>query len=929
MKTSLSALIIALSALSVNADSYRQHLNLAGEWGCRLPGDSAAVSLPGTTDTNHLGTVNDRSDETTRLSRLRTFVGTAEYSRMVTIPDSWRGKSVVLRLERTKPTVVYVDGKEAGRCNDISTEQVYDLTNVLTPGQHVLKIEVDNSAKFVPEQLLGSSHAYAEDTQTNWNGIIGEMSLEARDKLHINNISTTCRTDARGFDLAVNLSEAPKTMTDVVVSIAPYGTDDFRAVSRTATSAKDFTLTFADSTLKEWSEFHPNLYVIRTEIVGHDAVEQTVGLRNFATSGKHFTINGHTTYLRGKHDACVFPLTAHTPMNFSEWQRYFRICKRYGINHVRFHSWCPPEACFLAADVEGIYLQPELPFWGDFNKDDSLLMDYLLKEGENIIRIYSHHPSFVMMALGNELWGDIPSMKRFTDDFRTVNPTILYTFGSNYYLGYQGWQEGMDYFTTCRNGGEAWGAYNTHTRGSFSFADAVDGGIINHFYPNSSMTLNEGCQSSPVPVISHETGQFQSYPDYKEIRKYYGVLYPHNLEVFRHRLDAAGMLDQADDFHLASGLWSAELYKADIELDLRTSQMAGFQLLDLQDYPGQGSAYVGILDAFMDDKEYVTPKQWRGFCSAIVPLFVTDKFCYTVGEAISGKIQLANYSEASLSNQSVSWSVINSNGDTIRTGSAVIPAENIGLTDVGNISIATDDLAAEKLTLQLTVADNTNYYSLWTFRPETDFKRLEKGIIFADSLTDDVLKKLNKGAKVLLMPDTTQFADRTVEPLFQTDYWNYRMFKTICENNKKPVSPGTLGLLIDSEHPLFGDFPTDFHSDWQWFPIVKASRSLILDSAPAGYKPIVQTIDNVERNHKLGMIFELTVGRGKLLVCMARLRDALDYPEARQLYGSILRYVQSKDFAPKQSLTIDQLKAMLNSTIDREQIDELKNISFE
>ena len=289
--------------------------------------------------------------------------------------------------------------------------------------------------------------------------------------------------------------------------------------------------------------------------------------KDFHIEGAHFYANGHPVFLRGKHDAAVWSLTGHVDMTVEGWIKYLGTCKEYGINHVRFHSWCPPEAAFVAADSLGIYLQPELPFWGSFDDKDETLMKFLHQEGENILREYGHHPSFRMMALGNELWGSIDKMKEFVDDFRKIAPDKYYTFGSNYYLGYQGVKEEMDYFTTCRIGGEGWGKYNTHSRGSFSFADAYDGGMINHFHPNTSMNFDEACDkwASPqpwqkkdgkagIPIISHETGQFQTYPDFREIKKYTGVLYPYNFEIFRRRLAAAGMLSQADDFHKASGL---------------------------------------------------------------------------------------------------------------------------------------------------------------------------------------------------------------------------------------------------------------------------------------------------------------------------------------------------------------------------------------
>ena len=841
-------------------------ISLAGQWHFALDPDGTmtatspfddVVMLPGTTDTNQKGTPLSRFDETTHLSRRYAYKGRAWYSRKVNIPQEWTGKTVTLLLERTKYTEVYLDGQFIGSSNDISTPQRYTLPIPPTPNTHhptpnthhptpiTLTIMVDNGSH-VPEQIFANSHACTEDTQTNWNGIIGRIEL----------------------------GEAPHT--------APEG----------------------------------------ASIAGKPT------LRLVSPSGD---ARG-ATFLRGKHDACVWPLTGHVPMDVSSWLSYLGTCADYGINHVRFHSWCPPEAAFVAADSLNIILQPELPFWGDFNDKDTTLMTFLHKEGVNILREYGHHPSFRMFALGNELWGSIDKMRAFVDDFRRIAPDKLYTFGSNYYLGYQGVKPGMDYFTTCRVGGEAWGSYNTHTRGSFSFADAYEGGMINHFRPNAKMNFEEGCARSSVPVISHETAQFQTYPDYNEIKKYTGVLRPCNMEVFQQRLADAGMADQAEAFHRASGRWSYLLYKQDIEMDLRTPNMAGFQLLDLQDYPGQGSAYVGILDAFMDSKGICTKDEWRQFCSPVVPLLVSDAYCFTFSEGIHGKIQVANYSGGSLYNNKVRWECAGQQGELS------IP-DGEGLLDVGAIDIDLSHLKQAtqlKLTLMMcptvlplgsaqTTAQNT--YDLWAYPDEVKLNK--KGIVMAKDLTDDVIGKLQKGAKVLLMPDST---DLCVGGLFQTDYWNYRMFKTICENNKKTVSPGTLGLLCNPEHPLFKDFPTEEHTSWQWWPVVKWSHPFILDglshlltSSPS--HPLVQVIDNIERNHQLGLVFEFQVGKGRLLVVMSDLEQAAQYPEGRQFYASVLNYMYSKDFAPATNITADQLRLLFSNKVTEKQLQELNNIS--
>ena len=871
MKKTILIACLGLVSLGLQAQS----ISLAGEWNVELGKSGSAFAkskrasqgevkraiLPGTIDTNHLGFATKDTMETTHLTRLYAYKGAARYSRTINIPKDWKKKPVELFLERTRPTWVYVDGELVDSCNFISTPQRYLLPKKVKPGKHLLEIVVDNG-RGVPDQVYGSSHAYTEDTQTNWNGIIGEIRLEVK-------------SEERGVKKQRSVSEG-KANSNVL--------PDF---------AKDFHI-----------------------------------------EGTHFYANGHRIFLRGKHDAAVCSLTGHVEMSVEGWMKYLGTCKEYGINHVRFHSWCPPEAAFVAADSLGIYLQPELPFWGSFDKKDERLMAFLHQEGENILREYGHHPSFRMMALGNELWGDIDKMKEFVDDFRKIAPDKYYTFGSNYYLGYQGIKEGMDYFTTCRIGGEGWGKYNTHTRGSFSFADAYDGGMINHFHPNSTMNFDEACDKAGIPIISHETGQFQTYPDYREMKKYTGVLHPYNFEVFRRRLAAAGMLSQADDFHKASGLWSVKLYKADIEMDLRTRNMAGFQLLDIQDYPGQGSAFVGILDAFMESKGITTPEEWRQWCSPVVPLLEMKKFCFEDGEKIQAKVKVANYGGSSLYGKKLKWKI----GDA--EGVMNIFTYDEGLIDVG---VLDEEISADKPTklnvsLNIEETEARNSYEFWVY-PK---KALEKkGVIIAKDLNEKVVKVLEHGGKVLWMPtasshfvaadDTLLQADNatpyTVGGLFQTDYWNYRMFKTICENNKKKVSPGTLGILTNPEHPIFKGFPTEMHTNWQWFPVIKESHPLVLDNFAKDYRPIVQVIDNIERNHKLGLVMEWKVGAGKLLVCMSDLVKAAKYPEGKAFYQSVIYYMRSADFNPSAEITVDELKKKLAEKPRQVSLKELNNIS--
>jgi len=927
---------MALSLATIAKDTpERATINLAGEWQLRLDGmgnNQEVVTLPGTTDTNRKGYACTNKTETTHLTRLYSYVGKAWYSKSVVIPKDWKKKDISLFLERTKPTTLFIDGDSVGHCDNISTPQIYNLSDKLPPGSHDITIMVDNSTTSVPPQLITSSHAYTEDTQTNWNGIIGRIELTAKNAINIADLQLYTDFDKYELKAIVTFSKPLTKKTKIYINASDG--NGYTFVAEKGATEIEKTIAINKEKVKTWSEFHSDTYNLFVELMGYDKVSTKYAMRKFEAKGHHFYVNGNQTFLRGKHDACVFPLTGHVPMDKTSWRSYLATCKQYGINHIRFHSWCPPEECFAVADEMGIYLQPELPFWGDFKNEDPRLLPFLKKEGENILKTYGNHPSFVMFGLGNELWGDITSMASFVADYRKQDSRHLYTFGSNMYLGYKGFLDGMDYFTTCRNGGEMPGvAYNTHTRGSFSFADAEDGGYINNRYPNTTMTFDDAIGDCPVPIISHETGQFQTYPDYAEIRKYTGVLYPYNFEVFRKRLEKAGMADQANDFHEASGKWSVQLYKADIEMDMRSHNMAGYQLLDLQDYPGQGTALVGILDAFMQSKSITTPDEWRQWCAPVVPMLIVPKFCYKNDEELKGDIDIVNYSERSLKDMDVEWSLQRWNGEEIAFGSFPVWEDSVGRFNGEHIAAKLNMIdKAEKLTFHIKIrgSEYGNSYPIWVYPSQgPDIAKLGKGIEIVDTLTATTMLKLKNGAKVLLMPRETMLKEQTVGALFQTDYWNYRMFKTICENNKKPVSPGTLGLLVNESHPLLADYPTDNHTSWQWFPVVKASRPMILDLMPKDYRPIVQAIDNIERNHRLGLIFELAVGKGRLIVCMSPLRNLLDYPEARQLYTSILEYMQSGNFNPTTSITPENLVKLMTTSVESSKIGELKNISFE
>ena len=508
------------------------------------------------------------------------------------------------------------------------------------------------------------------------------------------------------------------------------------------------------------------------------------------------------------------------------------------------------------------------------------------------MRTFGNHPSFVMLSLGNEMGGDTAAMARLVKHLHEIDPRHLYAQGSNNFFWNPTLAKGDDYWTTVRTPADH-GVVRS-VRGSFATVDAPLGHV--QIGPANTLADYRRCLSGvPIPVIGHEVGQYTVYPDFREIDKYTGVLRARNLEIIREKLRAKGMLDQAEQFRNASGALAVLCYREDIEAALRTPGFGGFQLLDLQDFPGQGTALVGILDAFMDSKGLIEFNAWREFCCEVVPLVRMPKYAWTTDETLTAGLEVANYGKDSLRHVKAAWSLSDSQAKTIATGE--LPVTDIpqgGLTVVGKIAADLAHVAApQKLTLEVSLPGTNykNHYSVWVYPAKIDASP-PAGVMLARALDDKTRQALAAGGRVLLMPESKSSA-ATLEGGFATDFWCWPMF-----HNR----PGTMGILCDPKHPSLAKFPTEFHSNWQWFPIVTASRPIILDATPAAFRPVVQVIDNFDRNHKLGLVLETKVGSGKLLICACDLLKLSNEPQARQLLSSLLSYAASDRFQPSVEL---------------------------
>ncbi len=841
------------------------------------------ITLPGSMDEGGKGIQNIVA-HVDRLSRKFEYCGQAWYQREVVIPEDWKGKEVILSLERCHwETAVFVDGEPVATDERLSTPNRFILTKQLTPGLHTLTLCVDNRLKYPMDQW---THGTTEYTQTNWNGVAGRMELIAKPACYIEkmDIYPDTETGKVKVSLALHTAGDPVKGTLTLHIREKGGKEVCRAVVPVALSGAgmiEHELILGKG-MKLWDEFSPALYDLTATLdteAGEDLRSSVFGMRHVEQGRHHVRLNGRDIHLRGVLDCCVFPITGYPATDVKEWKRIMGTVKDYGMNHIRFHSWCPPEAAFDAADELGLYLQVELPMWIKDVGRYPARRDFFEKEMYAILDEYGNHPSFILYCNGNENEGDFAVLEDLVKKGQAYDPRHLYSA------------------STAR----------THVKADQYYASHVAANVGDKnrrwitVYEGKPSTDWDLCEESAidVPVIAHETGQRCMYPNFEEMKKYTGVLEPRNFKVFQDRLARNGMLHQADEFFRATGAHTVLQYKEVNEALLRTSTSGGFQLLGLSDFPGQGSAFVGILDAFWESKGLVTPEKFRESCAPVVLLARLPKRTYTNNETFTAKLGIYQFGPEAIRKGQLAWQLEGEAGDIV--GSGKISHKEIPFSTVDSLGVVNIPLdkvtAAGKYTLKARIAGGVcNEWDIWVY-PAVK-QPASEGYTYVRQW-EKAKELLLKGENVLLVPDSC--AGRKAH--FASHFWNPIMF------NWKPMIVGT---CIDHQHPAFRDFPTSYYADWQWWDILNYATAVDLTDMRT-LTPVIQSIDTYEVNRKLGISFEANVAGGKLFVlCVDPEKDMEKRPAMQQLLTSVRNYVASDRFAPSVSLQPYELDALFD-----------------
>ncbi len=936
-----------------STQSPRESISLAGEWQVKLdpqnlgfderwfasPISADVISLPNTTDLAGIGfKLNEESmsypaefvdsvwpgrgatqrlDESGHLVRDPMYVGKAWYQREIVVPKNWQAKLIQLQLERVMwQSQVWVDDTFVGSYDSLATPHEFEL-NSLNPGTHRLTICVDNG---MIHDIGIIGHAYGPETQTRWNGILGDMELIATPLIRLSNLRVFPPANGKPLKAEVRIEGPSKELVKGKLVFKVWDETRSYLLGQRSIEVKIggsngdrkggvivLSLNMA-SQLLSWDEFTPNRYILEATLRGRGIIDQLqtrFGIRELERKGRRILVNEQPIFLRGTLDCAVYPQTGHPPTSVRDWQQNLQEIKNHGFNHVRFHTWCPPEAAFEAADRIGMYLCPETAFWVDnwtseiglkpklLGGDDEIT-DYVRKEIGRISATYGNHPSFAFFCIGNEFGmdSDWETVQELVAEVKNYDPRHLYngTTARKYVAA-------DDFWVTHRTDQSVRGTGPPHTDWDHAAAIAT----------------------TELPVISHETGQHPVFPDYPDLLpKFTGPLRPHNYQRLWNELKEAGLENQIADFEWASARFQMVQYKAEHEGMLRTPQLAGYQLLMLNDFTGQSEALVGILDPFLQSKGVVTKEELLQWNSPTVPLARFERYVWTSAETFQADLQVRHHGRRPLAPTAVTWSL--SSSDHQFHVQKTISSDEIppgGITPLGTISVPLDSITqATALTLKIEIANSSNQWKIWVYPPDSSAKSsdpadaadatdaTENQIVITESWNPQIQQTLADGGKVLLLAHGLK--NSASKPTkFGSVYWSAGWWGDAFSH---------LGLLCQPNHPALAEFPNDGHSDWQWYDLCNNATTFKLENAPAGFRPIVQLVPDFHHNQLLGQLIECKVGVGKLMICGYDLStDLPNRHAARQLRRSLLKYMQNDSFEPQFELELTVLGQLLTA----------------
>lgn len=819
--------------------------------------------LPGSACENGVGRRQEYFDsfskEAIRAPRERyEYIGPLWLQREVEVPEETEGKAITFFMERVNvASELWIDGEKIGRqIIELSAPHTYVLTDRLTPGRHRFTLRLDNRNLLSLDTM---SSGYSIDTQGYWNGAIGAIRLQWEERFHLEDIQVYPEEDGIFVHVtqASDCHYARRCAAALHLTVTGPDGEETECLTHSSVlvnSRQVEHIRYGMEDIRWWDEFAPNLYqlTVAMEVEGRVTDQKTVpfGMRLIRREGRHFLLNGRQISFRGTTDCAIHPLTGYPPMDLETWKKKMRTVKDYGMNYVRFHAWCPPEAAFAAADELGVYLSVEMPFW--LNKDvcaleagdDPIHRSYFIQEAIAISKQYGNHPSFLLFSNGNEIMGDFELLEDITVLMKGYDRRRLYTLTSNFDHPLAPCE---DYFCAFEADG--------HRTRNQNLQDLVA--------ESTCLDFADAVNAMPVPVMSFEVGQYCVYPDVDAISRYTGNMLPVNLDVIKKSMEENGILPRLKRYIQTSGKLAARLYKEDLESALRTKDFGGISLLALTDYTGQSTAMVGLLDAFWESKGIIEPEEFRRFCSPVVPLWKARRI-FSNEETLTAQLDLYDFGREKT--EDPLFHVVIRAGDRMVYETATRERRiQVPLCAVKESSL---------LTVQLSVGEHSNAWRIFVFAEGG--KAACPPILQGNSR--EVKEMIEHGGRALVGSDGL---NRPIPGSFIPVFWSPVHFP----------SSQPCGARIDETHKALSGFPTDDGLDFQWKELMDHCKAADIGAFGDAFSPIVEMVPNFVDNRPSSPLFAAKVGKAELLYCGFDLnREDL---ATKQLRKSLADYMAS------------------------------------
>lgn len=807
-------------------------------------------------------------------------VGCFMYQRTVTLSEADICGNEALYVGGVQNTLtLWINGKYVGRHEGYSVEFFIDIpAGLLQVGENRITLTVSNNrlAGYKGRPVSGLTSRAANECT---GGIWGDVEIRSYPD-GVRDVWVSVKEDLSAFTVkTVGGEDGSKTVEIFDGKREVFHGEIPEGESELAISALDY---------ERWSPDAPKLYTARVT-TAHQTLTARFGIRRLAAVGTRLFLNGKPYFFKGTCEHCYHPVTVHPTRDKSYYKKVIRTLKQLGFNSIRFHTYVPMPEYMEAADELGMVLEVETP-------NNTTYAEWL-----EIVNKCRHYTSVCAYSSGNEMVIDedyIEHLRAVAGYVHTASDALFSPMSA---------MRGIEYhsYGDCRI--EPPFTHNPKRLKALSeFCDLYNPVSLSLASYTSCEGTHEVLDARNViykkPILSHEICIHGTYIDLSLKDRYRGTVMGDTefmSSVEKHLADK-GLLDRGPLYYQQSVKWQKMLRKHCFETVRRCETFAGYDFLGDIDTHWHTFGYcVGMMNEFYELKAGETVENVLRYNSdAVLLCDLPRNPSYTAGEQVDLPILVSNYGDP-METVALTWR-IKGDGKAIARGTCrfeSIPAGEIA--SLCNVYFTIPEIEKPmKLTLTVMLSggdvDLENKWEIYAFpKPEalpTQDEINVAGLTVAKEMTvDELAARMKAGERVLLLGASP-----------------FRSEKTTFQIAVAGRTHGHLATVI-ADHPIMEDFPHDGYCAFRFRDMLN-SRAAILDITSLPHDPIIDIATSYKNARREALLFEYQIGEGKLLVCTLNMKEG-DIPAA-WLYGRMLSYAMSDEFAPKNRLSFAELYAL-------------------